>query len=71
MYRDRVVVPPDLLEEVLKTLHAVLQGVSTMARRTRATIFWPRMTHDIKIKRASCVYCNRNAPLEAATPPHF
>ena len=71
MYRDRVVVPPDLRAEVLKTLHAAHQGVSTMERRARATIFWPGMTHDINMKRASCVYCNRNAPSQAATPPTF
>ena len=63
VYRDPVVVPPDLREEVLKALHAAHQGISTMERRV--------MTHDIKMKGDSCVYCNGNALSQAATPLRF
>ena len=40
-----------------------------MERRARATVFWPGMTQDIHNIRDSCAHCNRNAPLQAATPP--
>ena len=69
LYNDRVVIPPQLRYQVLRTLHAAHQGVSAMERRARATVFWPGMTQDIHNIRDSCAHCNRNAPSQAATPP--
>ena len=68
LYNDRVVIPPQLRYQVLRTLHAAHQGVSAMERRARATVFWPGMTQDIHNIRDSCAHCNRNAPSQAATP---
>ena len=66
LYNDRVVIPPQLRYQVLCALHAAHQRVSAMERRT--PVFWPGMTQDIHSIRDSCVYCNRNAPSQAATP---
>lgn len=69
LYNDRVVIPPSLRSKVLSNLHAAHQGVSSMERRARATVFWPGITQDIKQTRQQCIYCNRTAPSQAATPP--
>ena len=69
LYYDRIVIPLSLRRKVLSILHSAHQGVSAIERRARATVFWPGMTKDIRAVRSSCVYCNRNAPSQAATPP--
>ena len=69
LYNDRVVIPPSLRNKVLSTLHAAHQGVSSMERRARATVFWPGMSNDIKSTRQQCLHCNRAAPSQPAASP--
>ena len=69
LYQDRVVVPSSLRPQILKHLHAAHQGTSAMERRTRAIVFWPGMSKDIRKMREGCADCNRNAPSQAATLP--
>ena len=69
LYYDRIVIPLSLRRKVLSILHFAHQRVSATERRARATVFWPGMTIDIQVVRSSCVYCNRNAPSQAAPPP--
>ena len=68
-YKDRVVVPPTLREEVLSSLHAAHQGVSSMYARAESSVFWPGITNDISKLRASCNQCNRSAPSNPNAPP--
>jgi len=69
LYNDRVVVPPSLRQQVIDTLHAAHQGVSSMEARARATSFWPGLTSDIEKARASCEDCIKNAPSQPRPPP--
>ena len=69
LYDDRVVVPPSLRSQVLNTLHAAHQGVSSMEVRARSIVFWPGMTDDTDKIRASCQDCIRNAPSQSRLPP--
>ena len=70
LYQDRVVVPSSLRHHILQHLHAAHQGTSTMEQRARAIVYWPGMSRDIRDTRERCADCNRNAPSQAATPPH-
>ena len=69
MYNDRVVVPPSLQSQVLATLHAAHQGVSSMEARAQQTVFWPGITADITNTRANCKDCITNAPSQPRLPP--
>ena len=68
-YKDRVVVPPSLRQDVLNTLHSAHQGITSMISRAEMSVFWPGITTDIYNMRASCANCNRNAPSNPNAPP--
>ena len=51
LYKERVVIPPILRQEVLTTLHAAHQGVQAMISRVNCSIFWPGITAAIKETR--------------------
>jgi len=61
--------PPSLHQQVLSTLHAAHQGVSSMEARARSTVFWPRLTNDIDATRAACRECTKIAPSQPHLPP--
>lgn len=69
LYKDRIIVPPSLREEVLAHLHSAHQGVTTMTARAETSIFWPGITPDIAAIRAQCNQCNRIAPSNPSAPP--
>ena len=47
LYQDRIVIPPSLRDQVLETLHAAHQGVTSMNARAKASVFWPGITIQI------------------------
>ena len=47
LYKDRIVTPPSLRNDVLAALHSAHQGTSQMTARAESSIFWPRITADI------------------------
>ena len=69
LYKNRVVVPPSLRNDVLLALHAAHQGVSAMTSRAESSIFWPGITASILRMRETCNHCNRNAPSNPSAPP--
>ena len=40
-YKDRIIIPVKLRQQVLEIIHAVHQGVSGMISRVEDTVFWP------------------------------
>ncbi|KAL8583505.1 hypothetical protein ACOMHN_056315 [Nucella lapillus] len=68
-YKDHVVIPPSLRQEVLSTLHAAHQGTTSMISRAEASVFWPGIATAIHTMRSSCSHCNRNAPSNPNAPP--
>ena len=66
---DRIVIPKSLRPEVLQSLHAAHQGVTSMTERARCAVYWPGISKDIDSIRASCYQCNRIAPSQAKLPP--
>ena len=69
MYKERIVIPPKLRQEVLNSLHAAHQGVTAMQARAESSIFWPGITADILSMRSNCSHCNRMAPSQPSAPP--
>lgn len=64
----RLVVPGCLRRKVAEHLHAGHQGVDSMLRRARQTVYWPGMEADLRHHRASCTNCEEHAPSQPAEP---
>ena len=69
LYKDRVVIPPTLRNDILTVLHSAHQGVTSMASRAESTVFWPGITPAIVSMRNQCNDCNRMAPSQPSAPP--
>jgi hypothetical protein len=69
LYKDIIIIPPSLREEVLSALHAAHQGVTSMISRAESSVFWPGITPAITALRAGCNHCNRIAPSNPSGPP--
>ena len=69
LYKDRVVIPPALQQEVCDHLHGAHQGESQMNGRAATTVFWPGITSDIHATRARCQTCNSVTPSQQHLPP--
>ena len=69
LYKDIIIIPPSLREEVLSALHAAHQGVTSMISRAESSVFWPGITPAITALRAGCNHCNRIAPSNPSAPP--
>ena len=65
----RIVIPPTLRKDVIRSLHSAHQGISSMNERAKASVYWPGITSDILKARQSCDSCNRTMPSQARTPP--
>ena len=69
IYDDRVVIPESLRANVLETLHAAHQGVSTMTLVAQSAVFWPGITVYLQRIRDECRSCRVNAPSQAKLDP--
>ena len=69
LYQDRIVIPPSLRDQVLETLYAAHQGVTSMNARAKASVFWPGITIQIQELRNNCQACHRIAPSNPKPPP--
>jgi len=69
LYKNRIVIPRSLRQEVLQSLHSAHQGVTAMNERAKVEVYWPGITGDIQSTRDSCYDCNRTTPTQAKLPP--
>ena len=69
LYRDRIVIPQALRQDVLLALHSAHQGVTAMTARAESSVFWPGITADISKTRSQCMHCNRMTPSQPSAPP--
>ena len=44
LYKERIVIPPELRPEILKALHSAHQGITAMTSRAESSVFWPGIT---------------------------
>ena len=68
-FKERVVIPTSLQEEVLGLLHQGSQGATSMIARAATSVWWPKIQEDITRKRLQCGSCDRNAPSQPHAPP--
>ena len=69
LYKDRVVIPPQLRDDILTTLHCAQQGVTSMIAGAETSVFWPGITPTIKAVRFHCKHYNRMTPSQPSAPP--
>lgn len=69
LYKDRVVIPPCLRQNILSALHSAHQGTTSMIARAEASVFWPGITTAVHETRTNCFHCNRMAPSQPNAPP--
>lgn len=67
----RLVIPEALHQRVASSLHASHQGLDSMLRRARQTVYWPGIEGDLQHHRAMCNTCNANAPSQPPEPLIF
>ena len=69
---QRIFIPKSLREIKLAELHEAHLGVDKMLNRARETVYWPKMTEDIKRKAATCEKCAEVKSLNEKQPliPH-
>ena len=58
--RERILVPPPLSEETLKTIHKGHLGQEKFLLRARSAVFWPGITKDIVNLVAGCDACQKH-----------
>ena len=68
-YDGRVVIPKALRLEVLDTLHSGHQGITSMAARADAAVWWPGLREELAKVRERCLECQTNAPSQPKEPP--
>lgn len=49
LYKDRILIPASLRQEILDALHSAHQVVTAMTARTESSIFWPGITSQITL----------------------
>ena len=64
----RLVIPESIRGKVAANLHAGHQGLDSMLRRARQTVYWPGMEGDLQHQRTACNTCNLHAPAQPAEP---
>ena len=68
LYKERIVIPASLRQEVLDVLHSSHGGVSSMVARASRSVWWPGMQERIEARRAACRSCDVSAPSQPAAP---
>ena len=77
MYGTRTIIPQNLKQCALKTLHKAHQGISKMSNLAREQMYWPCQDEDIKKFVAACAACSstaasqRKEPLTPFETPHL
>lgn len=64
----RLVIPESLREQVTANLHAGHQGLDSMLRRARQSVYWPGMEGDLQQHRSNCLACETHAPSQSSEP---
>ena len=70
LYKERVVIPPALRQQILMFLHSAHQSVTSMTARAETTVFWPGITPAIMSTLNNCNHCNRMVPSQPSAPPY-
>ena len=68
----RVVIPATLRREMMNKCHETHIGIEGCLRRARESMYWPRMTSDVKDHISKCDVClaHQNAPQKETLHQH-
>ena len=71
LWGGRVVIPPQVREEVMLELHEAHPGIARMKSLARQYVWWPRMNANLKQKVKTCKTCqsSRKNPAPALLHP--
>ena len=64
-----MIIPVELHQRVLDSLHSGHQGVTSMMARVQSSVWWPRIKEDVSRMRDRCHDCVVSAPSQPAGPP--
>ena len=73
----RLLIPDNLRQQVAASLHAGHQGLDSMLRRARHSVYWPGMEGDLQSYRSGCSSCDVHSPslpaeaMELTPPPDY
>ena len=56
---DRIVIPLELRNSIMESIHSSHCGVESCLRRARECVYWPCMNSDVKQFISKCETCNR------------
>lgn len=62
-YINRIVVPEELKESVLKSIHECHTGVVRMKMMARSYVWWPMIDDDIEKFVGNCLSCQQRQPV--------
>ena len=68
MFKERIVVPKKLRQEVLNILHSAHQGTKGMRDRASNCVYWPGLNNSIDQMRQNCKFCDSISPSQARQP---
>lgn len=66
--RDKIVIPGDLREAVVRLSHSGHPGKEKMKRRLRTAVWWPGLDADVEEACRSCVECQMVGPVNKPEP---
>ena len=69
LYDERTIVPQELRQAVVATLHSAHQGVTGMMLRAGTVVYWLGITPTIQAVRDNCLSCQKTAPTQPKLPP--
>ncbi|XP_043203586.1 uncharacterized protein K02A2.6-like [Amphibalanus amphitrite] len=69
MYGRRIIIPPSLREEMLNRLHDDGHfGLNKCRQRAAESVWWPKISIDLKRHIEHCAFCQVHAPSQHAEP---
>ena len=70
LWGGRVIVPPQVREEVMLELHEAHPGIARMKSLARQYVWWPRMDADFEQRVKTCKTCQSSRKNPAPAPLH-